>query len=85
MKDWKNCTNILCIRADNMGDVLMSTPALRALKETFGCKITLLTSAMGNVITPFIAEIDETIVAGLPWIKIKEPVDEMAFQILLKK
>jgi ADP-heptose:LPS heptosyltransferase len=85
MKDWKNCTNILCIRADNMGDVLMSTPALRALKETFGCKITLLTSAMGNVITPFIAEIDETIVAGLPWIKIKEPVDEMAFSDLVEK
>lgn len=75
MTDWKNCKNILVIRADNMGDLLMSSPAIRALKETFKCKITLLTSAMGNVIAPFISEIDETIVADLPWIKTNAPVD----------
>ena len=30
---WRNHKNILCIRLDNMGDVLMSQPAMRALKQ----------------------------------------------------
>ena len=33
---WKNHKNILCIRLDNMGDVLMSQPAMRALKQSCG-------------------------------------------------
>ncbi len=74
MFDWSECKNILCIRADNMGDLIMTTPALRALKETFNCNITVLTSQMGSVITPFIKEIDEVIVHDLPWIKTVEPV-----------
>jgi ADP-heptose:LPS heptosyltransferase len=85
MSDWKNCKNILCIRADNMGDLLMSSPAIRALKETFQCRITLLTSAMGNLIAPFIDTIDETIVADLPWIKTKHPVDENEFSNLVER
>jgi ADP-heptose:LPS heptosyltransferase len=72
-----------------MGDLLMSSPAIRALKETFRCRITLLTSAMGNKIAPFIKEIDETIVADLPWIKTKNPVSRNDFfsliEILKKK
>jgi lipopolysaccharide heptosyltransferase II len=52
-----------------MGDVIMSSPAFRALKETFDCRLTLLTSSMGSLVTPFINEIDETIVFDLPWIK----------------
>ena len=67
--NWKQCKNILCIRADNMGDVLMSTPAFRALKETFNCRLTLLTSKMGSLIAPFIKDVDETIIADLPWVK----------------
>jgi ADP-heptose:LPS heptosyltransferase len=61
--------NILCIRADNMGDILMSGPALSALKETFHCRLTLLTSPMGKPITPFVPGIDEVLTADLPWIK----------------
>ena len=30
---WSRALNLLCIRLDNMGDVLMCTPALRALKN----------------------------------------------------
>ncbi len=85
MPDWKNCKNILCIRADNMGDLLMSSPAIRALKETFHCHITLLTSAMGNLIAPFIQEIDEVIVADLPWVKTKNPVDEKEIAALIQQ
>lgn len=85
MANWLNCKNILCIRADNMGDLLMSSPAIRALKETLNCKITLLTSSMGQVISPFIPEIDATIEADLPWIKTESPLDEEQFLHLIKK
>ncbi|HXR84798.1 MAG TPA: glycosyltransferase family 9 protein [Hanamia sp.] len=85
MSNWKDCKNILCIRADNMGDLLMSSPAIRALKETFHCHITLLTSAMGNLIAPFIQDIDEIIVADLPWIKTKRPIDQNEFSKLVER
>lgn len=76
--------NVLCIRADNMGDVLMSAPSFRALKETFDCRITLLTSQMGSLITPFIKEIDETTVANVPWIKTNHSADEIEFAKLIQ-
>ncbi|MET3885893.1 ADP-heptose:LPS heptosyltransferase [Chitinophagaceae bacterium OAS944] len=66
---WNNCKKILCIRADNMGDLVMTTPALKALKETFLCHITVLTSTMAQHITGFIPVIDETIICDLPWVK----------------
>ena len=56
-----------------MGDVLMSQPAMRALKESVpGRKITLLTSAAGACIAPFIPEVDETIPFDVPWVKTTE-------------
>lgn len=61
--------NILCIRADNMGDVIMSSPAMRALKESFGCRITLLTSRAGRPIAPHIECVDAVISSDLPWVK----------------
>lgn len=72
--NWKDRTNLLCIRLDNMGDVLMSQPAMRALKVSVpGRKITLLTSAAGAAIAPFIPEVDEVIAFDVPWVKeIKE-------------
>ncbi len=68
-EDWTHSTNILCVRADNLGDVIMSGPAMRALKETFHCRITLLTSSAGFLITPHMDEVDDTIVCDLPWVK----------------
>ncbi len=68
-KEWASCKNILVIRADNMGDVLMSSPAIRAVKESLECKITLLTSSAGSIITPYIDCIDEVIKVDFPWIK----------------
>lgn len=52
-----------------MGDVLMSSPAIRALKESFKSKITLLTSSMGGAIAKYIPGVDEVIVADVPWVK----------------
>ena len=45
---WPSARNILGVRLDAMGDVLMTTPALRALKEPFpGRRVTLLTRRRG--------------------------------------
>jgi len=73
-KSWQHCKNILVIRADNMGDLIMSAPAIRALKDTFSAKITVLTSYMAAGIVPFIPEIDEVMVFDLPWVKAKETI-----------
>ena len=54
-----------------MGDVLMSSPAFRALKETFQSSITLLTSSMGSSIARMIPEIDDVIVFDVPWVKLQ--------------
>src|SRR5688572_6396513 len=69
MNSWKHCRKILCVRLDNMGDVLMSSPAFVALRESFGGRITLLTSSMGAPIAPYIPAIDEVLVFDSPWVK----------------
>lgn len=69
MNDWSLCRNVLCIRADNMGDLLMSSPAIRALKETYGCRITVLTSSMAASMAKHIPEIDQIITYDFPWVK----------------
>ena len=56
-----------------MGDVIMSSPAFHALKKSFNCRITLLTSAGGSLISNFIPDVDETIITDLPWVKINQP------------
>lgn len=67
--NWRDCKNILCIRPDNMGDLIMTGPALRALKETFGSKITVLTSSMAAGIAKLMPMIDEVIIFDVPWVK----------------
>lgn len=58
------------MRLDALGDVLMTTPAIRALKESLpGARTTLLTSAGGAQIARFVPEIDDCIVYEAPWIK----------------
>src|SRR4030095_12995534 len=64
-------------------DVIMSGPAIRAIKMSFGCSITLLTSSMGSIITPFMPEIDETIVYDLPWVKSNHTIDATRCEALV--
>ena len=73
-KEWNQAKNILCVRLDSLGDVLMMTPAIRALKEhNPERKITLLTSRSGAEISSLIPEVDETIVYDPPWMKASAP------------
>lgn len=85
MKEWTGCKNILCIRPDNMGDLIMSAPAMRALKETFGCTITLLTSSMAAGIVPFLPEVDHVIQWNAPWIKADGISDAGSFYTVIEE
>jgi lipopolysaccharide heptosyltransferase II len=84
-ESWAGCQNILCIRADNMGDLVMSSPAIRALKETFHARLTVLTSSMAAGIARHIPEIDETITYDLPWVKTKASIGTQKFFQLVEE
>jgi lipopolysaccharide heptosyltransferase II len=69
-EQWRAARNILAVRLDNLGDVLMTTPALRAIKAGNAARrITLLTSESGALAAPYIPEIDEVIRYDAPWVK----------------
>jgi len=82
---WKKPRRILCVRPDNMGDLLMSSPAIAALKETFNCRVTLLTSSMGKGIVPFLPAVDACMVWDVPWVKGSQEMDPRAFWELTEK
>jgi lipopolysaccharide heptosyltransferase II len=68
--EWEQAANVLCVRLDTIGDVLMTTPAIRALKESrAGRRITLLTSRAGAAAGVLVPEIDSVIVYDAPWLK----------------
>jgi lipopolysaccharide heptosyltransferase II len=60
---------ILCVRLDNLGDVLMTTPALHALRESAADRhITLLASRSGVALSPFLEDVDDLIEYDAPWV-----------------
>src|SRR5690606_15912156 len=68
--DWADVRRILCVRLDNMGDVLMTTPALRALKrQRPGRRLTLLASPSGAALAPHLEDVDEVMAYRVPWVK----------------
>lgn len=68
--DWDAAKKILCIRLDSLGDVLMCTPAIRAIKQSCPNRsVTLLSSKSGAVVAPFIPDIDAVIEYAAPWMK----------------
>jgi lipopolysaccharide heptosyltransferase II len=67
---WQTAHNLLCIRLDSVGDVLMTAPAIRALKTALpGRRVTLLTSSTGAQAADLISEIDAVIPYDPPWMK----------------
>src|SRR5690242_4176949 len=64
---WRDVRDVLCVRLDTMGDVLMTGPAIRAARER--ARVTLLTSSSGAAVADLMPEVDETIVYDAPWVK----------------
>jgi lipopolysaccharide heptosyltransferase II len=67
---WADAQNILCVRLDCLGDVLMTTPAMRALKESVpGRRLTLLGSPAGAAAARLVPEVDDILEFAAPWMK----------------
>jgi lipopolysaccharide heptosyltransferase II len=79
MTNWITATNILCIRLDTIGDVIMTTPAMRSLKTDHpDRRLTLMTSSAGAAIAHLIPELDDLIVYDSPWLKATAPRSDSA-------
>lgn len=73
-QDWLKSKKLLCIRLDNLGDVIMTTPAIRALKESIpGVSLTLLTSQSGAQAAALIPQLDDVVIYDAPWMKATSP------------
>ncbi len=67
---WSAARNVLAVRLDGMGDLIMTTPALRALKEAVpGRRLALWTSSAGAALASMLPEVDEVIAFDAPWMK----------------
>jgi ADP-heptose:LPS heptosyltransferase len=61
---WQDVRNLLVMRLDNIGDVIMTTPVLQALRENLPeAKITLMSSPSGAATAALLPWIDQV----LPW------------------
>ncbi len=73
---WQSVRRILAIRLDNLGDVIMTGPALRAIKETQpGVHVTLLVSPRGLGAAQLLPWADE----ALPWRSLWQDMGELPF------
>lgn len=67
---WLNARNILVVRVDNLGDVVMTTPAIAAIKHSSpAAKLTLLGSKAGAAALKHIPALDDAMAYDAPWTK----------------
>lgn len=67
---WHAARNLLVVRLDNLGDVLMTTPAIQAIRQTSPqARITLLGSRSGAALARHVPAIDDVITYDAPWAK----------------
>jgi ADP-heptose:LPS heptosyltransferase len=65
---WAGVRRLLAVRMDNIGDVVMLGPALRALADAIpGAEISLLASPAGSQVAPMLPWIDEVIPHKAIW------------------
>jgi ADP-heptose:LPS heptosyltransferase len=65
---WRAAQRVLVVRLDNLGDVLVTTPAIHAVRESLpNGSITLLASPVGAQAGRLNPDIDDVIVYQAPW------------------
>jgi ADP-heptose:LPS heptosyltransferase len=65
---WQAVRRLLAVRLDSLGDVLMTTPALAALRESLPqARLTLLASRSGAEAGAHLPMVDEVIACRVPW------------------
>lgn len=75
---WARARRVLAVRLDNLGDVLMTTPALAAIKETLpGAELTLLASPSGAALAPHLPMVDRVIAHAASWMKHARPATSL--------
>ncbi|WP_423193804.1 lipopolysaccharide heptosyltransferase II [Cupriavidus sp. H18C2] len=76
MLTWPQARRVLCVRPDNLGDVLMTTPAMQALADSAPHRaLTLLTSRASAALAPHLDMIDDVIAWDAPWVRHAHDVD----------
>jgi ADP-heptose:LPS heptosyltransferase len=65
---WREVRRLLVVRLDNLGDVLVTTPAIHALKQAMPrAEVTLLASPVGAQVGRLNPDLDEVLVYQAPW------------------
>lgn len=65
---WREVRRVLAVRLDNLGDVLVTTPAIHAIRKSLPlARITLLASPVGAQAGRLNPDIDDVIVYEAPW------------------
>src|SRR5579884_2361066 len=65
---WRDARRILAVRLDNLGDVLVTTPAIHAIKEALpAARLTLLASPVGAQAGRLNRDVDDVMVYQAPW------------------
>ncbi len=81
---WKAVRRLLVVRLDNLGDLLMTTPAIAALRAGLpDAHITLLASPSGATLAPHLDLIDDLIVHDASWVANARPAPVDAERALL--
>lgn len=66
---WRGVRHVLAVRLDNLGDVLMTSPALAAIKHGLpGSRLTLLGSRAGAAAAAHLPVVDDVIEHRAPWV-----------------
>lgn len=68
LPEWRDVRRLLVMRPDNIGDVVIASATLRAIREAWpDAHVTLLASRAGSQVAPMLPWIDDLIVARPVW------------------
>ena len=68
LETWRDARRVLAVRLDNLGDVLVTTPAIHAMRESLpDAAITLLASPVGAQAGRLNPDVAEVVVYNAPW------------------
>ena len=67
---WRAARRVLLVRLDNLGDLLMTTPAFAAVRRGLpAARLTLLASPSGAAALPYLPMLDDAIAYAAPWVR----------------
>ena len=66
--EWQSVRNLVAVRLDNVGDLVMLGPTLRAVRRNLpAARITLLAAGAGPQVAPLLPEVDDVMVERVVW------------------